>query len=315
MTQLVRRTSKIAVLVSGVMLALAVIMPTAGAKPHWYVDDLPPTWEDGLSPTRSKPTKPAPPTRSRRTASREDFSFAPQLSLGLGAAFPDVAPVDVGLIFGKWFRLRMFWAPPVPFRIRVEMPSDVISTNNSIGVANPDFLINLKAVWGPSLGAEALVFPFGGSFFIAGGVSHRELTIRGSASSPILICSLAEAAQDPPCGRSDAALVTRTKLGVSADARSSALLLRTSLGGFWEFPGGFYLTSWLGTAKPTRVRRSVKADAKVESPAGDNDDINTALAAVRTEKARELEEKAKDEIAPHDQKRMLLLGVGMGWVF
>lgn len=237
--------------------------------------------------------------------------FVPRVALGVGLNFPELTPVEAYLLFGKWWGLRLFYSPPMPFNIRVEMPSDVLSSKNGVAVANPDFTIHMKAVYGPAYGAEVLGFPLGGSFFIAGGASYRKVELRGTARSPVLICSVAEAIKEPPCPDPDARLTTDTKLQLDADAVTSAMLARASLGWFWHISSAGYLALVGGATKPLHINRNVKVTASVDSP-GPDDNVNGALGEVKQEKEADLERKAIKAMQPVDQKVLPILGISAG---
>ncbi len=237
--------------------------------------------------------------------------YEPRVALGIGLNFPELTPLEAYLMFGRWWGLRFFYTPPLPFNIRIEMPSDVLSSKNGIAVANPDFTIRMKAIYGPQYGAELVGFPVGGSFFVSGGASYRKMEVRGSARSPILVCSAIEAQKEPPCPDPKARLTTDTQLQLDADAVTSAVLGRASVGWFWHVGSAGYLTLSGGATKPTRLHRNVKVRATVDSP-GDNDDINGALAAVKHEKEADLEKKAVKEMRPVDEKVLPILGITAG---
>ena len=253
-----------------------------------------------------------PSERYRRKKGRP--WYLPRAALGVGLNVPELVPVEAWLFFGKYFAIRGFYAPQLPFNIRVEMPSDVISTKKGVGVANPDFTINLKAHYGPHYGLEAMVFPFGGSFFIGGGAAHRTMRLVGSAKSSILICSLIEVAKEPPCPDPDARLHPDTKLQVAADARTTALLVRGAIGFFWDVSDWAYFTLQAGATRPSQIRRRVKVTTGLDFPNGDgaDDDITGALALVKTEREAELERKAIKEMRPVDSKLLPILGLSTG---
>jgi hypothetical protein len=238
--------------------------------------------------------------------------YNPTFALGVGANLPEVLPFEGFVFFGKHFGLRLFYTPEIPFNIRVEMPSDVISTKKGVGVANPDFTIRMKAVYGAHYGAEALVFPWGGSFFVAAGASHRAMRLSGSAKSPILVCSLIQAAQEPPCPDPEARIETATELELKADAHTSALLTRASLGWFWHVGGAGYLSFVAGATKPTRIRSSVDVEANLDSPSSEDPDITGALAEVKTEREADLRDKALKEMRPVEEKVLPIIGLSAG---
>ena len=242
--------------------------------------------------------------------------WLPDLALGVGASIPDILPIDAQLVFSRWFRVRLFYGPEMPFKARVEMPSDVISTKNGVAVANPDFIIRMNASYGPSYGVEAMVFPLANSFFLAGGMSVRTFQLEGKAKSGVLVCSVIEAAKEPPCGDPNARLTTRTELEIRARAKTESNLMRMSAGFLWQIAESGYFSIYAGMAKPYAIRRKVSITTGIDSHGGEGDGaISGALAQVKIDKEAELEKKALKEIAPYDNKTIPILGIGGGIQF
>lgn len=238
--------------------------------------------------------------------------YQPKAALGVGANIPELLPIEGFLFFGRFIALRAFYTPPLPINIRVEMPSDVISARGGIAVANPAFTIRGKATYGAHYGLEALVFPFGGSFFLSSGISHRRMRLVANASSPVLVCSALEAQKDPPCGDGSASIQTRTEIKVDADVETEALLLRAALGGFWHVGNFGYFTANIGATKPTSVKRHAQVSAALTTPESDNPEITGALAQIRSEREKDLQDKALGQMRPVDEKILPILGIGAG---
>lgn len=260
-----------------------------------------------VPPSWNLPTKPQPVSTKRKHP-----WYIPKVALGSGLNFPEIIPLEATLLFGDYVGLRFFGAPAVPFKARVEMPSDVISTKKGLGVANPDFTINLDARYGPQMGFEAMIFPGGSSFYLAGGLSTRTMSLSGKAQSRILVCSLIEAAKEPPCGNPDARIETLTELKIDADVSSSATLARGAVGGFWHIGEVGYLNFIMGITSPLGLRRTSRVVATIDTPAQEDNEITGALAEIKKEKEVDLEKKALREMHPVDERILPLVGLTMG---
>jgi hypothetical protein len=269
---------------------------------------IPPSWQ--VDNHELYPKQKGQRGQKGRRSAREWYQ--PAFALGIGASLPEVLPIEGYAFFGRYFALRLFYTPPIPFNIRVEMPSDVISTKKGIGVANPDFTIRLRAIYGAHYGAEALVFPFAGSFFLSSGVSHRRMRLSGSAKSPILVCSLVEAAAEPPCADPEARIETATEIELKAKAETTALLMRASLGWFWHIGSAGYLSFSAGATKPTRIRSNVEVEANLDTPAEVDPDIEGALAEVKAEREADLRDKAFKEMRPVEEKMLPIIALSAG---
>jgi hypothetical protein len=202
--------------------------------------------------------------------------------------------------------------PSLPFGIRVEMPSDVISAKQGLAVANPPFNAAFKGTYGASYGADILVFPFAGSFFVGAGLSERRLKIEGDAESPILACSVIEAAKEPPCGDPNARIETRTRLAIQADLATASMVNSLQAGWFARLGSSAYLTFQFGYAKPWNINRQVSVFASLEAPSSTPSEITGALADIRTEKEDEMRTKVLQEITTYDEKGQPILAVSAG---
>ncbi len=268
-------------------------------------EDIPPSWR-----AHDKNLyRDASPKKSGRSSSSW---YIPRFAFGAGLNVPELVPFEAYALFGKYFAIRSFYTPILPFNVRIEMPADVISTKKGIGVANPDFTIRMKAEYGAHYGAEAMIFPFGQSFFIAGGGSYRRMRLQGAAQSPILVCSLIEAAKDPPCADPSTRLQTQTELGIAADATTTAILGRAAIGGFWHIGRYGYFMMNLGYTKPLRIRRDVDIETTVDGPSSTDQDISGAIAEVKSEREIELEKKALQEMRPVEEKPLPIFGIAAG---
>lgn len=266
--------------------------------------DIPPSWR-----ADDKNLYQDTPQKNRKTSA---VWYKPRIAIGAGLNVPELLPFEAYFLFGKYFGIRTFYTPVLPFNIRVEMPADVISTKKGIGVANPDFTIRMRAEYGAHYGAEAMYFLFGKSFFLAAGASHRRMRLTGNASSPILVCSIIEAAKDPPCADPDARLQTQSQLEISADATTTALLGRGALGGFWHVGRFGYFMMNVGYTKPLRIRRNVEVVTNVNGPSSTDEEISGAIAEVKAEREEELERKALQEMQPVEERPLPIFGIAAG---
>ncbi len=311
------------------LLALALIATTFSAR-AWSQDatlDANPAWREGSdAPTykgekktgnESQRSLPDPYgeyeyVESKRGRKSVRPWYQPRTALGVGLNVPELVPIEGYFFFGKYAGLRLFYAPPMRFNIRVEMPSDVISAKKGVVVANPDFEVRFKATYGAHYGAEAMVFPFAGSFFLSSGLSHRRMKLVGDAHSPVLVCSLIEGAKEDPCSDPAASIRTRTELRVHADAETTALLARGAIGGFWNVGSFGYFMVNLGASKPLKVYRDVTVTTELDTPQEEEEEVKGALAQVKSEREDELNEKAVKAMRPVDEKLLPIFGIAAG---
>lgn len=294
---IIKLTTLVTYLLIGAPLALGQSTDETGYS------DLPASWETSSGVGHSR-------RRIKKKKKRE--WWMPQFAIGAGLNVPEFVPIESYLFFGKYFAIRGFYTPPLPFNIRVEMPSDVISTQNGVGVANPDFEIRFKMRYGPHYGFEGLFFPTGKSFFIGGGASFRQVELDGEAKSPVYVCSLVEAYKEPPCGDPSARLQTETEIDIKAQAVSAAHLARASTGWMWDVGRTGYTTLYAGYSRPFRVKSNVNVQVDLDSPGSSDEELSGALGALREEKEQDLRGKALKEIEPSTAKGIPIVGFSLG---
>jgi len=268
-----------------------------------FDEDLPASWET----KKGKGYK-----KNKRVVRKKRPWFKPRFALGGGVNLPEFVPIEAYMFFGKYFAIRGFYTPPLPFNIRVEMPSDILSTKKKIGVANPDFTIKFKAVYGPQYGFEGLYFPTGKSFFVSGGGSFRQIELSGHTKSPLYVCSLQEVAKNPPCGDESKRLTTSTQIELAADTITTSLVARGAMGWMWDVGRVGYFTLYGGYAKPFNIKKNASITANLDSPQTEDEALTGALEQFKAEKEAELRDKALSEIGPSTEKPLPILGISFG---
>lgn len=234
-----------------------------------------------------------------------------QYAFGGSVNLPELVAFEGFVFWKKFFAMRGFLTPPIPFKIRVEVPADAISAKNGIGVAHPAYTANFNATYGEHIGFDIVHFPYGKSFYFGAGVALRNMRIKGSANSALLLCSHAEVAQEPPCPNEDTRYLTDSKIDISADLKSHSYMARLSGGALWHIGNSGYFHFQFGLAKPFMVKQSANVDANVEAP-GASEQVKGALSDVKREKERELESKAVGEMSPVSNKTLPIIGLSIG---
>ncbi len=239
-------------------------------------------------------------------------SFPVKAAAGLFTGFPDGRGAEGFLFFGRYLGIRAFYAPKMTIDVRVEMPAEVLSAKQGIAVANPEYTILGDLVTGPNSGAEILYFPFGGSFYLAGGAATRKIALTAHARSPVLICSVLEAQKKDPCSDPTASLKTRIEADIDASLSTSALMLKGGLGWYWHISSFGYLSLGVGAGKPTKIVRESHADANIVVPGEEDPAINGALLDLKNTREADVEKKAEKAVSPFDQKIMPVVALGIG---
>lgn len=261
---------------------------------------------------------------------RSNFSWA------LNGAIPEIFSATVHWRLTDRFAIEARGIPETRLNVRIEMPQDLISTKKNIGVANPEYTIHSKLTVGAGLGAGAVYYPYlsgrdGGGWFVGLGLDQRRYTVTGKTQSPILICSLLQAAKDPPCGDEDSALVTRTEFVIDAKTETSGLATRAWTGWRWSFRASgsgayagregqtigrrLFIEAAIGAEKVASPKRKTTVGLKLDTPGLSDAETETALGILRDQNAGKSEEKLDTLIQRYDTQIVPVAWLATGmWI-
>ena len=276
---------------------------------------LPPNWDHGGTAKIGRGHMDASGNDHHSTALTDSSEQAPWWSLGIGAGVPDLARLEFHARPWSWGSLFATAAPGWPFNITVEMPSDVIKADTSKGLATayPAFNSDFKATWGPHITLGGAWHPLGGAWNLSTAAVYRELRLTGSAQSPVRVCSIIEAAKEPPCGDNQAALQTRNELQVTADVRVQTLALKVATGWLWELGENFLVSFELGVFRPISTKMTTNVDAYIVTPDGVPEELSGALADLRDSADRDIKSKADEAIRPLAERTIPVLSLGLSY--
>lgn len=239
-----------------------------------------------------------------RSSSPQETS--PRFSLGLGANIPDFFPLEGYLRFNRFLGLRVFYVPTLPFNLRVELPRDQLSSTGGITVENPDLNVKFDGKYGPQYGAEVMVFPTLGSFYVSAGISHRRLALDGGVSSDLILRSTA----------SGSSIDTNTNFGIETQASTAQMVFRSALGWMWDIwmDRGYFNLTLIGITIPKKTSSTINVTASITNPNASDPDgaIPDALAETKAAKEAEMEDKALDAMKPVEKLVLPLIGISTG---
>lgn len=232
-----------------------------------------------------------------------------QYFLGLGANIPDLFPIEGYARFNSFIALRLFYVPTIPFHLRVEMPRDELTSKGGIVVENPDLNIKFDCRYGPQYGAEFVVFPWLGSFYMTAGLSHRQLEMKGGVASNLILKS-----KD-----SGTSINTNTDFGIQTDASTSQLVFRTTMGWMWNVwaDRGYFNLTLIGITIPKKTHSSINVEATITNPnASDpSGSVPDAITETKAAKEAEMEDKALDAMKPVERLILPIIGLSGGFRF
>jgi hypothetical protein len=292
---------------------------------------LPPNWEAGGKASIERRGGLSGPSGPRRPSSgspetRSDVGEAEfrgerprhkRQTLSLHGSLPEIARLDYRFALSSRFALNLGVSGPIPVTVDVSMPSDVIKadTQKGIAVAYPAFDIHFNVTWGPHMFAGVLWHPFGGSWYTTMGAGARFIQIKGQASSALRICSIIEAAKEPPCGNDGAAIQTRNEIALRADIQLLSYVGRAATGWGWELSDKMIALFEVGMMAPFNTQQKATVSAQIKAPDGTPEELSGALAELRGKSEMDLQSKAIAELAKVTNKPLPVLGIGLGYRF
>lgn len=282
---------------------------------------LPPSWTSGGGATVEKLHSKNAQKKHAAPEGEAEFSStslkAQRHILGAFGSLPELARLDYRYSVSPFFALTLGASAPMPIEVDIAMPSDLIKADPAKGlaVAYPAFDIKFKIDWGPHVYLGTVWHPFGGTWYSSAGLGVRSIRIKGHAVSPIRVCSLVEAAKEPPCGNDAAAIQTRSQLSIKSDVKLLSYTMRAATGWLLPISPSWILLAEAGLFAPLSTKENTKILAELIAPDGNSEDLSGALGELRTKSEVDLKAKAKSELSKYTNQILPVVGVGLAYRF
>ena len=190
------------------------------------------------------------------------------VAFGVGVGSPDGLAFDVTVFISRHLALRAFGAPPISVPVTVHMDAETLATLGPYKIEEEPLDLDVRGHYGPQFGLDAMILPFGGTFFVSLGFSQRSVSASTAGSSSLHLCPTSNAS----CGQlplrpSLQDIPLFTGVDASASVRSVSYMARGAIGWRWDLGDNGYLQlTALGIAKPFSVARDVSVAASLRSP-------------------------------------------------
>ena len=249
-----------------------------------------------------------PGSHTARGGEENDRHSPYSWGMGMGVNFPDIIPIFAHLRYKRSLDFKLFVTPPVPFKIRVDMPDDAIKTKKGspVIIRTPAVEIVFNAIYGPQYGLDMTYYPFDGAFFVGMGASFRSLELKGDVESNVNITT------------TDGSYTgdSFTKLYLAADAKTSQSVIRGMAGWRWTMFNDGYFAFLLGYTVPYHHYSTIKIDSDLRTGSPHIDEtINAALADLKAQKESEMESQSLKAMKPVERLALPLIGMEWGWNF
>jgi hypothetical protein len=226
-----------------------------------------------------------------------------QFHLGLELSSSDLISLNLFHSFGPVI-FKYSLTPPIPIDITVNMPKDLISTNNNIRFDHPAYTIDFELTWGPGFTVESYYTPWDLPFYASLGIGARKIRLRGNTSSTLLISDL---------NNPETTFETATVFGATIDTESTSLLFKAKLGGLLKF-NRILFDFGIGLVRPKNISRSVSGSVTVDAPG--NSDVSLPaedLAAIKSEKSHDMESQVLEELKKVDELTLPLVSFALAY--
>lgn len=224
--------------------------------------------------------------------------------LGLLTNIPEANGALMSLDLNRYVSLQGTYSWPLPVKVEVGVPSKKLVSQGDFAIRSPFLNLPFDVDFGPQWSLGALVFPFGGSFYVGMASAHRQVTIRSHVESPLIF-------ED-----SDSQMPSNTSFSVDLRTRTDQDLLRAHLGQRLAF-GPVFLGWYLGATQPLAARSRIEARVQVQnsqatdSSAGSADNLEEARAAQETLVRDEVRKLLRD----FEKQTLPLIGLEIGIAF
>lgn len=238
-------------------------------------------------------------------------------AIALYGSSPELIRFDYLYSFSPHIAFILGLSGPLPIDVEVSMPSDIIKSDrsNTLAVAYPAFDINLKVDWGPYAHTGIVWHPLGGTWYTSFAAGVRSIKIKGSAATPLRVCTIAEAAKEPPCGNDQAAIQTRNIIALQTDISTLTTFARFTTGWIFNLSPSWAINAELGVFTPVRTVESSKFKASIVAPNGTTEYPPDALNELRAKSEIDLAGKTDAELSKATKAPLPVLALGLGFRF
>lgn len=224
--------------------------------------------------------------------------------LGLLTSIPEVNGAVMSLDLNRYFAVQGTYSWPLPVKVEVGVPSKKLVSEGDFAIRSPFLNLPFAVDFGPQWSLGALVFPFGGSFYVGLASAHRRVTIRSHVESPLIF-------ED-----SDSQMDSNTSFSVDLRTRTDQELLRAHIGQRLTF-GHVFLGWFVGATRPVGGRSFIETRVDVlnsqatDSSTGSADNLEEA----RISQEKLVHEKVKNLLRDFEKQSLPLIGLEIGLAF
>jgi hypothetical protein len=223
------------------------------------------------------------------------------LKLGLLTSIPEANGAVISLDLGRYFAIQGTYSWPLPVKVEVGIPSKKLVSQGDFAIRSPYLTLPFDVDFGPQSSLGALVYPFGGSFYVGLASTQRRVTIKSHVESPLIF-------ED-----SDSQMDSNTSFAVDLKTQTDQNLLRAHIGQRLTF-GPIFLGWFLGATKPVGGRSEIQTRVNVMNSQATDSNIGAAdnLEEARASQEKLVHDKVKDLLHDFERQTLPLIGLEFG---
>jgi hypothetical protein len=221
--------------------------------------------------------------------------------LGVLTSIPEATGAVMSLDLGRYFAIQGTYSWPLPVNVQVGVPSKKLVSQGDFAIRSPYLTLPFAVDFGPQSSLGALVYPFGGSFYVGLASARRRVTIKSHVESPLIF-------ED-----SDSQMDSNTSFSVDLQTETNQDLLRANVGQRLTF-GPIFLGWFVGATKPVGGRSSIQSRVNIlntqatDSSTGSADNLEEA----RVSQEKLVHDKVKDLLHDFEKQSLPLIGLEIG---
>ncbi|WP_141736187.1 hypothetical protein [Oligoflexus tunisiensis] len=224
--------------------------------------------------------------------------------LGLLTSIPEANGAVMSLNLNRFLAIQGTYSWALPVNVEVGVPSKKLVSQEDFAIRSPFLTLPFTVDFGPQWSLGALVYPFGGSFYVGLASAHRRVRIRSHVESPLIF-------ED-----SDSEMPSNTSFAVDLRTETRQDLLRASVGQRFTF-GPLFLGWYGGATQPLHGQSRIETHVNVKNSQASDRTIGAAdnLEEARISQENLVREKVRNLLQDFEKQALPLVGLEIGLAF
>lgn len=237
-------------------------------------------------------------------ASAETKAVSRPLRVGVHSGLPEATGVTLALDLNSYVSLSGSYSWPVMVDLQVGVASKTLVSQDGFSIRSPDLNLPFAIDFGPQSSLDLEWHPFGGSFYLSGGLAERTVKIHSHLESALLFTDGTET------------VASHTEFAADLRTQTQQELARTALGQRWKSAHVYWGWS-AGLLRPLNARSTIDNRVDIINPLASDSSDSAAknLEDARLAQQQLLRDKAASELHRLESQALPLLNIEIGLRF